>query len=228
MQKILLQSDHLEDAIKLKDFFESRLPYAPDISGSKRETEDFLNSIPVHLFVWDTAYYGVDASEWIKEIRALGYIHPILILANTIDMNVMKGSVKNDKIHFLQKPYEFKALKGLTLKLIQSRNLPQQMYKRFKTNQPMNIESYSTGEQISSSMFNLSVGGAYFETEKKPTASVGDLVKMQVNLNDVDKSHMMSARIIWTTKKGAYSGGYGVGVKFVRNEEIYKQLLEKL
>lgn len=228
MQKILLQSDNLEDAIKMRDFFESRLPYAADISGSKRETEEYLNSLPVHLFIWETAFYGLDAAEWVRDIRALGYIHPILILANTIDVNVMKGSVKNDKIRFLQKPYEYKALKGLTLKLIQSRNLPQQMYKRFKTNQPLAIESYSTGEHIESSMFNLSVGGAYFETEKKPAASVGDLLKMQVNLNDVDKNHMMSARIVWTTKKGSYSGGYGVGVKFVRNEEIYRQLLEKL
>ena len=69
---------------------------------------------------------------------------------------------------------------------------------------------------------------AYFETEKKPAASVGDLVKMQVVLDDVSKSHMMSARIVWTTRKGAYSGGYGLGVKFVRNEEIYRSLLEKL
>ncbi len=228
MQKILLQSDSLEDVIKMRDFFESRLPYAADISGSKRETEEYLNSFPVHLFVWETAYYGVEASSWVKELRGLGFIHPILILASTADKNVMKGSVKSDKVHFLQRPYEFKALKGLAVKLIQSRNLPQQMYKRFKTNQPLNVETYSTGEQIESSMFNLSVGGAYFETEKKPVASVGDLLKMQVNLNDVEKSHMMSARIVWTTKKGSYSGGYGVGVKFVRNEEIYKQLLEKL
>lgn len=228
MQKILLQCGGLEEANSLRGFFESRLPYAVEISGGKRESEEYINQFPVHMFVWEMTSYGLEESTWVKELRGLGYIYPILVLAESIDMNVMKGSVKNDKIHFLPRPYELRSLKGLTIKLMQSRSLPQQMYKRFKTNQPLSIESYSTGEQIASSMFNLSVGGAYFETEMKPTAGIGDLLKMQVNLNDMDKSHLMSARIVWTTKKGAYSGGYGVGVKFVRNEEIYKQLLEKL
>ncbi|MCB0407796.1 MAG: PilZ domain-containing protein [Bdellovibrionales bacterium] len=228
MQKILLQCRSLDEANQLKNFYESRLPYAADVSFGFNDSEAILTSFPIHLFVWDTQNYHMEQASWIKELRGMGFIYPILVLSENIDMKAMKGSVANDKIHFLERPFEYKALKGITLKLMQSRNLPQQMFKRFKTNQPLSIESYSTGEQMESSMFNLSVGGAYFEAEKKPSASIGDLVKLQVNLNDVDKSHMMNARIVWTTRKGAYSGGYGVGVKFVRNEEIYKQLLEKM
>jgi Tfp pilus assembly protein PilZ len=228
MQKILLQCHTRDEANHLKNFFDTKLPYSTEVSSSPSDTEITLSSTAVHLFVLETAEYQFSEASWIRDLRGMGFVYPILVLAENIDARVMRNSVQNEKIHFLEKPFEYKALKGLTLKLMQSRNLPQQMFRRFKTNQPLKIESYSTGEHIESSMFNLSVGGAYFETEKKPTAAVGDLVKMQVNLNDVEKSHMMNARIVWTTRKGSYSGGFGVGVKFVRNEEIYKQLLEKL
>lgn len=228
MQKILLHGPTAEDAQHLKNFYDTKLPYSVEICTSRSDAEIILSSSPINLFVWETHEFRMAEASWIKELRALGFIYPVLVLAEGIDMKAMRGAVQNDKIHFLEKPFEYKALKGLTLKLMQTRNIPQQMFKRFKTNQPLKIESYSTGEQIDSSMFNLSVGGAYFETDKKPTAAIGDLVKMQVNLNDVEKSHMMNARIVWTTRKGSYSGGYGIGVKFVRNEEIYKQLLEKL
>lgn len=228
MNKILLQSQTEDEARLLQAFFESRLPYAAQVSEGSGEAESVLTSMPVHLFVWDVVNFGLAEGAWVKELRALGYVYPILILPDSLDPKAMQGAIANDKIHFLEKPYIYKALKGLTIKLMQTRNLPQQMFKRFATNQPLSIESYATGELINSSMFNLSVGGAYFETDVKPTASVGDLVKMQVNLNDVERNHMMNARIVWTTRKGSYSGGYGLGVKFVRNEELYKQLLERL
>lgn len=228
MQKMLIYGRNLEESNQLRTFFETRLPYPAEISYSREDAEALLTSRPFHLLIWDTDSYGNYEATWVKELRAIGYSQPILIVSEDIDEQLFKSSIRNLKTYFLHKPFEYRALKGIARKLIVTRGMPQQMYKRFKTNQKLQIETYGSGETLESSMFNLSVGGAYFESDGENSLTVGDLVKMQVQLTDVDKSHMMNARVIWTTRKGDHSGGYGAGVKFVRNEEIYKTLMEKI
>ena len=222
---MLLQGKALVEVKEVKDYLESRLPYPIDLSSTPKESINLLGSRPYSLFICTMNAYEQQDLDWVKEIRAGGFSQPILILAKELDHAAMTASILNERVHFAEKPFEMTSLKGLVMKLIKQRNIPQQKYKRFRTNQKLAIESYSTGEVIESSMYNLSVGGAYFESSDKCKASIGDLLKMSVNLNDVSSRHMMNARVIWTTKKGSYSGGYGMGVKFVKNEEVYKQLL---
>lgn len=225
MQKMLLHGKALSEVKEIKDYLESRLPYPVELSSTEQESLNLLQSRAYGLFLCTLEQYGQEELAWVREIRAGGFSLPILVLAKDLDPAAMKASIMNERVHFTEKPFELTGLRGLVMKLIKQRNIPQQQYKRFRTNQKLAIESYSTGEVIESSMYNLSVGGAYFESTSKCQASIGELLKMSVNLSDVSSSHLMNARVIWTTKKGTYSGGYGMGVKFVKNEEVYKQLL---
>ncbi|MEL4881570.1 hypothetical protein AAEH85_21705, partial [Shewanella algae] len=79
------------------------------------------------------------------------------------------------KAYFLEKPFELKTFKGLARKLITAKSVPQQQHRRYRTWQAAKLETFITGESFHSEMFNLSMGGAYFELPKKPAVSVGDL-----------------------------------------------------
>ena len=225
MQKVLVQGTNLSEVRDIKNYLEAKLPYEIGLSMSPSETLHIIQSRPLNLVINCTDTYDLDSSQFLKEIRSEGYQQGLLVVSSQIDPIIMPASMKVDRVHFAEKPIELKDLKGLVVKLIKAKQLPQQQFKRFRTNQRLAVESYSTGEVVESSMFNLSVGGAYFESPSKYNASIGDLIKMSVNLKDVDTKHLMNARVVWTTRKGHYSGGYGVGVKFVKNEEVYRQLL---
>ncbi|MEO0335306.1 MAG: PilZ domain-containing protein [Pseudomonadota bacterium] len=225
MQKVLVQGKNLSEVRDIKSYLEAKLPYEIGLSMSDKDTLNIVQSRPLNLIITCLDEFNLDSAQLLKDIRAEGFQQGLLVVSSQIDPILMQACMKVDRVHFAEKPLELKNLKGLVVKLIKTRQLPQQQFKRFRTNQKLAVESYSTGEVVESSMFNLSVGGAYFESQNKCHASVGDLIKMSVSLKDVHTSHMMNARVIWTTRKGHYSGGYGVGVKFVKNEDVYRQLL---
>lgn len=226
MQKLLLQCSNLEDAQKVKADLESRLPYQVVLSFGKNETENLLLKQGVQLFILDTKKFSHEELQFLVEIRNLGYIYPVLVLAEKVREMAVVGS--KFKAHVLEKPYDPKALLGVTRKLMVQKAINQQIHKRFKTHQSTKIESYITAETHDSKMFNLSRGGAYVELLHKPAISVGDLVRVQVPLAEVDRQHEVNAKVIWTTRKGAYSGGFGVGLRFVAEREVYRQVMEKM
>jgi Tfp pilus assembly protein PilZ len=225
VQKVLVQGTNLREVRDIKNYLEAKLPYEIGLSLSDEDTVNIIQSRPLNLIITCVDQFDRDSAQILKEIRSEGFQQGLLVVSSKIEPVAMQTSMKVDRAHFAEKPLELKDLNGLVVKLIKAKHLPQQQFKRFRTNQRLNVESYSTGEVLESSMFNLSVGGAYFESQNKCSASVGDLLKMSVNLKDVHTNHLMNARVIWTTSKGHYSGGYGVGVKFVKNEEVYRQLL---
>jgi Tfp pilus assembly protein PilZ len=121
-----------------------------------------------------------------------------------------------------------RCLKGLARKLMVTKAVPRQEFRRFRTNVSATLETFISGEKYNSQMFNLSKGGAYFESSKKPAVSVGDLLRLKVSLGDVDRDHHMHGRIVWTTPKGITAGGYGIGVKFLKSTDIYRKLLDRV
>lgn len=226
MQKLLLQCGSLEDAPQLKSYLESRLPFEVYLSFGKNETENIITHKSIQLFIYDTGEFNEEEAQFLREIRNLGYIYPILVLAKNVD-EVMEASEKF-KAHFLEKPFEFKALRGVTRKLMTQRTINQQRFRRFKTHQNAKVETYLTAESLDSKMFNLSMGGAYVEFAGKPTIGVGDIIRIQVPLQDLERRHQMNAKVVWTTRKGSYSGGFGVGVRFVKDKDVYRQLMDKV
>src|SRR5690606_33010112 len=132
------------------------------------------------------------------------------------------------KAHFLEKPYELKALQGVARKLMVQKSINQQRHRRFKTHQQARLETYVTAETMDSKMFNLSKGGAYLEFSVRPDLGIGDIVKLQIPLAEVKREHEVNAMVVWTTRKGSYSGGFGVGLRFVQEREVYRQVLERM
>jgi hypothetical protein len=106
--------------------------------------------------------------------------------------------------------------------------VPQQQHRRYRTRQSAHLETFITGEAFQSEMFNLSMGGAYFELTRRPAVGIGDLVRVKIPSADQEHDHHIHGRIIWTTHKGPNIGGHGLGVKFIKTNDMYRQLIDKV
>ena len=229
MHKLLIHSQgSSEHGEQIKNFIETRLPYEVSISFDAKATQDLIAQRSIHMLLFESNKFSDLDLQFLKDLRGVGYAYPVLIVADAIEIPNLLVSIDKFKAHFLAKPFEFKALRGITQKLVMARTVPQQMHRRFRTQQNAVLETYISGEVISSHMYNLSVGGAYFEFTGKPRITVGDLVRLKVNLNDVSREHCVNARVVWATRKGANGGGPGIGVRFIKGHDIYRQLMDKV
>ncbi len=227
MQKILLQCHTSDEADRMRLTLEKRLPYPVHVSLDPKSTFSIIQNKTIHLLAYETQEFG--KKEWVftKELKKAGFNAPTLIVADVTHFDHFFE--KDDhKLFFLRKPFDEQALVGVTRKLMVSRSLTQQRHKRFNTQQSALLETFMSGESLPSQIYNLSVGGAYCEFFGKSNVAVGDLVKLKVQLDDVGRYHVINAKIVWITRNGSRTGGPGAGMKFVKYDDIYRQLMEKV
>lgn len=225
MQRILLNCKSAHDANFLKSYLENELPYEVSVAFGHRDMETSLGYKPTHLLILQTGSVMDQDIQYVQNIRQSGFQNPILLITEAIGNHSPTVLAEKYKAFFLERPFELRNLKGLARKLMVNKSTLQQIHRRHLTNQTATVESFTSTERILSKMFNLSVGGAYFEFSKRPLFNVGELMKVKVNLPDLEREHQINGRVVWTTHKGHVSGGYGVGIRFVKSSEIYRQLL---
>lgn len=228
MQKLLLEFKSLEDARMVKKQFEKELPYEVLASLSPRETEHILQNKAIHLLIQQSPDFKEEHAERIHTIRKIGYNYPILYILDQMNPLAERCFAEEPKLFYLEKPFELKTIQGLTKKLMTARTADRQINRRYRTNQKAAIETFITGEQFETKMFNLSKGGAYFEMPRRPNMSIGELLRMKIQLEQMEKEHQVHGRIVWPTPKGHSGGGYGIGVEFIKSEEIYRHLLQSV
>lgn len=226
MQKLLLESGNLGDAHSIKKDFEKELPFELLLSANSSETKKILANKSVQLIIKQSREFQQINIDSVHALRRSGYTYPVLFILDKINSLARQFEVEEEKAHLLEKPFELKTLRGVVRKLMTSRAISKQQYKRFRTNQNVSLETFISGENVHTKMFNLSKGGAYFEVSKKPGLGVGELLRLHFQLEQVEKEHQIHGRIVWTTPKGHISGGYGLGVKFIKSQDIYRHLLQ--
>lgn len=221
----------IESVESLKRKVDIHLPHVAMLTSLDLEkTKDIVTEQALNLLIYECDSYTAKELQLFKDFREWGLSFPVLFVCNNViatDLDVLRNE---NKPHFLEKSHEDKKFIGIVNKLIKSRQIPQQMLQRYPTNQRVMVESIQEGMAIDSSMYNLSKGGAYceFDPVDEVSFAIGDIVKLSVPLTDLSKSHALSAKVVWTTRKGRYSGRQGLGLKFINNEEVYRALLGKL
>lgn len=228
MQKILISCQSVDDARFLKNYVETELPYQVVMALSPKDIDSALKNHNIHLLMLQTGNLAEQDVIYANKFRQVGFQNPIMMITDSVGSVSIDTVSEKQKIYFLERPFELKTFKGLTRKLMVSRSVPQQIFRRYRTNITATLETFISGERYYSHMFNLSRGGAYFEMSQKPLVGVGDLLRLKVNLADMDREHHIHGRIVWTTHKGHAAGGYGMGVKFMKSTDIYRNLLEKV
>lgn len=226
MQKLLLEFGNVDDAQLIKEDFERELPYEIVTSSRPEETHNLLSNTSIQLVIYQTQSFKEPQIRRIQELRRIGYSYPVLIIVDRSSPLSEQFATTDARVTFLEKPFELRALRGLTRKLITTRSVHKQRFPRYRTNQKVALENFASGEHVETKMFNLSKGGAYFEVEQKPGLGVGELLRLKFQLDQLEKEHQIHGRIVWTTPKGHIGGGYGIGVKFIKLEDIYRHLLQ--
>lgn len=94
---------------------------------------------------------------------------------------------------------------------------------RFTTDEWANLEVYGSGHNSRAKLKNLSRSGAYLEfRDLQLVVEEGDLLRITVHLGALGKSRRLSAEVVWLKKPAA--GFSGIGVSFLKPEEVYQKL----
>lgn len=206
---------------------ETKLPYPVHLSFDERTARAIVENKAIHLLAYETKRFRKEDYEFTMNLRKQGFNSPALILADELRFDRFLGK-EDHRLFFLPKPFDERSFVGVARKLMVSRTITQQRFKRFPTQQTATMETFMSGETLPSQIYNLSMGGAYCELFGRCNVSVGDLVKLKVHLEDLGRQHVMNAKVVWMTRNGPCTGGQGVGMKFVKYDDIYRQLMEKV
>ncbi len=229
MYQMLIHSDSIEEGTALRDRLVSLLPVEITQCQDLEDIQTYMVKKPLQLILFQEQRLIREHLQCIKTIRQLGYGNGILLSTQEIEVSEdIQSLVQRHRLNFIHHPAKDKNLVGLVKKLLIMRSLPQQRYKRYLTREKAQLETYLSGKAWSTNLYNLSEGGAYCEFESKPQLETGDLVRLKIHLDNVEKQHSINAKVVWTAKKGHINGAPAVGMMFVKSSEIYQHLMEKM
>lgn len=93
--------------------------------------------------------------------------------------------------------------------------------KRYPTRETARLQVFGRTEVMVVRMSNLSATGAFFEMiSAAVTPRVGQLVSVTVALREMNKTHVLSAEIVWVK-------GNGIGVIFVKQRDLLQRLSQQ-
>lgn len=228
MQRVLVCCRSINDSELIKGYLEAKLPYEVLIANDSRGVDGALRATNIHLLLMQTGNLAIEDIAYAQRLRKEGFSYPLLVITNAVGSSNIEELHDKHRITFLERPFEVATLVGLVRKLMVTRSAHQQIFRRYRTNLMATLETFISGERFETHMFNLSRGGAYFELGKRPSVGVGDLLRLRVHLSDVSREHNIHGRVVWTTHKGHAAGGYGIGIKFMKGADIYRNLLDRV
>ncbi len=183
-----------------------------------------LNSIGVIVLNYDSV--TPQKIQFAKDLRTLGNNSAIVVLAPQLDGQTLKKMEKIYKSTVIQKPVRRNDLVGVIAKYLRDQMVSQRLHERYVTNAPSQIESFGGEPQKTPSrMLNVSRTGAYLECPINPRFSVGDLVRLDVELADLNKTRSVHAKVVWISHQANRVGNFGTGVRFIPEREVYKHML---
>lgn len=192
------------------------------LSSSPQQVSQFIDR-SIKLVVINLQHFRPAQKEMIKSLRSVGYLGPIMIVARPHSPELIRECEKLENVSFVEKPFETRDLVGIAYKLLQTRNVKQRIFRRYRTDQSAQIQLYTNEEmQAQALVSNLSKGGALLEGVFSEIFKVGELLRVQFHLNELDRLYSVPARVVW---KKDQKGHEGLGIEFVRNEDVYKFLM---
>jgi Tfp pilus assembly protein PilZ len=178
-----------------------------------------------------TGLIVLNFNEWTRresihldEIADVGYTGRILVIAKADVTAAISEMQAQPNVVFLEKPFEVKDLQGMARKMLLDRVVQQRIHRRFNTDQDAEVEISGHADRFFSRVCNLSKGGAYLEFMTLAAVKVGEMVRLKMELKDLNRTYTMPAKIIWTNRT-TMSGGTGIGVEFVGPGDVQKLIL---
>jgi Tfp pilus assembly protein PilZ len=227
MSRVLLQSASQNDAEFLKRLFNLHLIDC-QVSNDNITSRSLLTHDRFDLFVMAASRFYPREYRFLLDLRRKRVDTNVLILAGKLGFEHFFEHRERKGIHLLEKPFDDADMMSIAKKLLQNPSLQQQKFKRYSTEVSSRIEGLLTKQSQPAVMRNLSRGGAFIELKDRPQFHVGDLVRLHIELSDVDRKYSLSGRVVWETDRTKSTGQPGFGMEFVQTQEMYGLLKERL
>lgn len=160
----------------------------------------------------------------ISRLRKSNEDYPILLIANSANLNDLNKIKKMRSTILLERPFSNSDLAGVSVKLLAREKVFQRIFRRYLVNLDASLESFKNGKTSPAHLLNLSKGGVFAESSGE--FERGDIVFLDVALNEISRKHRLNARIVWVSP--SQNGNKQLGINFIPQEEIYRELLHKM
>ena len=196
---------------------------AMEFSTSRPASLPTVLNIDSGAVIYNCSTYSSGLIDFAPQLRTMGYLGPIIILVKVPDLKVLSHFQAQQNVVLIEKPYVKKDLIGIVRKFLRDAQVHQRHHRRFDTTQSALLESYQRDFMVQSKIENISRGGVFIRGQLEDI-SRGDLLRVNFNLDELDKTHTMSAKVVWT--EGAVGDVERIaGLQFISKEAIYSQLL---
>jgi response regulator RpfG family c-di-GMP phosphodiesterase len=200
------------------------LPKGARISTTRPQATKLELAGEPDLVIFNFNEWNQNELTWVKDLRREGFDRMIMILAKAEAPLAVQNLALLESVVYLEKPFEQRDLLGIAEKAIKRGRVEQRIHRRFNTEQPATIE-FAAGGSIGSRIFNLSKTGAYLELNALQEVVIGDSVKLRMELDDVSRTYVMPAKVVWTNMMGR-TGGTGVGVHFTGRGAVRRHIFQ--
>ncbi len=226
--QVLLLGKRNEEIVGIKAMLARGTGYDVELVSIAQKAIQRLTHQDVDLCVFNFDLFTKEKIKLATDLRTLGYDFPVLVLSRIIAADAYELIRDMKSTILLEKPFEQKDLIGISEKLIKGTSVSQRIQRRFYTNQKAYISAFGGSDRLDAKVFNLSRSGAYLEHKGTGTLAKGELVQVNVQLNEVYREYNVNARVVWSSQRGVWGTGRALGVEFVKTQDIYRDLLNKI
>jgi DNA-binding response OmpR family regulator len=99
-----------EDILELEEYYLEKEGFLVTGFLSTKKVLDFLDEEEVHLLIVDRNLSGVEGSEFVKELRELGYQIPVIFVSAKVSDNDIESGFESGGDDYLTKPFNPKEL----------------------------------------------------------------------------------------------------------------------
>ncbi len=156
--------------------------------------------------------------------RRHGFQSSILLLTKVADPAAMGCVDSISNCVLLEKPFDEKDLKGIAEKFLNTMQVQQRKFRRYTTQQTVNLSSYVTEFKTPSKVNNMSLGGLRVEGPVGDLR-IGEVLKINFSLDKLNVERVMNGRVVWVDKENSRPSA---GIQFMKETEVYTHLLREI
>lgn len=188
--------------------------------GLAMSARDNMAAVLINVTDWTPTESSV-----LSGLREAGYSGPILVIAKAMAEAAIRQLRHSATVVFLEKPFETKDLVGIVHKMLMAREVEQRIHRRFNTDEMAEIVPFDQSGIYSSRVCNMSKGGAYLEFFRSAPIRKGDMVRLKVELKEVNRVYTVPAKVVWTGRTNDAGSNFTAGVQFVGAPNVTKNVI---
>lgn len=221
LKHIFFISQKMDDSLELLNSLKSNKNY--DISSFEIQNDwQSLVSNALDFMIMDIPKLTEDVTKYVFPLRAKGFDKFILMLTTKWTQEQIESFELLNNILIETRTMPVQNLKQILDKAEMGKEVKTRTHPRYLTNAKSYIKRLTDSKSFECTILNISKGGAQVEC-KDGDFNIDELIKIVVQLSQINKSHELTGTVIWKKK---IADRNIVGCKFVDGLEVYKKLLK--